>query len=112
MFRIEVHKTQHFLYQIAIRLVGDHLDLFQHIYRHWHGEADCHSFETEDKVEAIRSYFDEGVSNKEDKKVKNRTGAVWPNQIAGHIDDQLGLNPKTVVDVAFFFHKGGHDHWI
>ena len=34
-------KTNNSLEQIDIRLMCDHLALFQHVYRDWNGEADC-----------------------------------------------------------------------
>ena len=40
MFRIMVQKAQNKLDRTDIRLVGDHLEMFQHIYRGWNQEAD------------------------------------------------------------------------
>ena len=73
--------------QNAVTPMGNHLDLFQHIYRDWDGEAyylthkamedgpTWNTFEIKEKFDAIRAYFDGGVSNEEDTHVKNRVGA-------------------------------------
>ena len=61
-----------------------HLDLFQHLYRDWTEEADRLTHEAREKgacwnsftvkegskIEAVRAYFDGGVSRQEDRKVK------------------------------------------
>ena len=39
-FRAEVHKTQILLDQTDIVLMSDHLEICQHIYRDWNGNAD------------------------------------------------------------------------
>ena len=39
-FRMMVQKTQNTLDKTDIRLMGDHSDMFQHIYRDWNQEAD------------------------------------------------------------------------
>ena len=35
-----MQKTQNLLDKTDIRLMGDHLDLFQHVYRDWNEKAD------------------------------------------------------------------------
>ena len=40
MFRAEVHKTQILLDQTDNILMSDHLDICQHVYRDWNGDAD------------------------------------------------------------------------
>ena len=65
MFRAEVHKTQILLDQTDIVLMSDHLDICQHIYRDWNGDADYlthkareegpawNAFQTKERIEAI-----------------------------------------------------------
>ena len=111
-FRAEVHKTQILLDQTDIVLMSDHLDIYQHIYRDWNGDADYLShkareegpawkaFQTKERIEAIRVYFDGGVSHEEDKKVKNRVCPGWLIQVAEAIGKQIGLQWKRVGEVA------------
>ena len=40
MFRTMVQKTQNMLDRTDIHPMGDHLDMFQHIYREWNPESD------------------------------------------------------------------------
>ena len=68
----------------GLRLVGGHLDTFQHVYREWNQEADrlthvarekgtrwnSHVIEKGARVEAVRSFFDGGV--RQDKMEDNR----------------------------------------
>ena len=56
--------------------MGDHLDMFQHVYREWNQEADhpthvarekcatqnSYVMEEGTRVEAVRSFFDGGVN--------------------------------------------------
>ena len=49
------------------------------------------SFPAESKIEAVRSYFDDGVSHDEDKKNRHRVGAGWILQITELIDSQTDL---------------------
>ena len=39
-FKMMVQKTQNTMDKTDIRPMGDHLDMFQHIYRNWNQEAD------------------------------------------------------------------------
>ena len=111
-FRAEVHKTQILLDQTDIILISDHLDMCQHIYRDWNCDADYlthkareegpawNAFQTKERIEAIGVYFDGGVSHEEDKKVKNRVCPGWLIQVTETIGKQIGLQWKTVVEVA------------
>ena len=85
-----MHKTQNMLDKTDIRPMGDHLDMFQHIYRDWNQEADhlthlarekgetWNSYITEagTRIEAVRSFFDRGVSSACDDKFKNKVGSA------------------------------------
>ena len=71
-FRAMVQKTQNMMDKTDMRPVGDHLDMFQHIYRDWNHQADhlthvarekgatwnSYVMEEESRVEAVRSFFD------------------------------------------------------
>ena len=71
--------------------MGDHLDMFQHIYRDWNQEADHLSHVAREKgttwnsyiteagawIEAVRSFFDGGVSTVCDDKIKNRVASAY-----------------------------------
>ena len=79
-----------------IRLMGDHLDKFQHIYREWNQEADhlthvarekgatwnSYIAEAGERFEAVRSFFDGGVSTVCDDKIKHKVGSAYVIQIA------------------------------
>ena len=71
-----------------MRPMGDHLDMFQHIYRDWNQEADrlarmasekgatWNSYVMEEtRIEAVRSFFDGGVSTVCDDKIKHKVGS-------------------------------------
>ena len=74
-----------------IRLMADHLDLFQLIYRDWNEKADCLTHEAREKgascnsftmmegskLEAVKASFDGGVSSQEDRKVKHKVGSAY-----------------------------------
>ena len=76
-----MHKTQN---------MGDHLEMFQHIYRDWNQEADQLTHEAREKgetwnsyiteagtrIEAVRSFCDGGVSSACDDKFKNKVGSA------------------------------------
>ena len=71
-FRKMVQRTQNMLDKTGLRPVGDHLDMFQHVYREWNQEADrlthvargkgatwnSYVIERGARVEAVRSCFD------------------------------------------------------
>ena len=79
-----------------IRPMGDHLDMFQHICRDWNQEADhlthvarekvatrtSYVSEEETRVEAVRSFFDGGVSTQCDDEIKHKVGSANVVQIA------------------------------
>ena len=112
MFRSEVRQKQILLDQTDIVLMSDHLDICQHIYRDWNGDADylTHKAREEDLRGTLfkqrrgsrPSVFIlmAGVSHEEDKKVKNRVCPGWLIQVAEAIGKQIGLQWKTVVEVA------------
>ena len=80
-------KTQNMLDKTDLRPMGDHLDLFQHIYRDWNQEADrpthvarekgatWNSYVMEEgaRIEAVRSFFDGGVSTVCDAQMKKQS---------------------------------------
>ena len=84
----DVQETQKTLDKTEIRPMGDHLDMLQHIYRDWNQEADqlthvarekgetWNSYITEagTRIEAVRSFFDGGVSTACDDKIKKQSG--------------------------------------
>ena len=84
----DVQETQKTLDKTDIRPMGDHLDMLQHIYRDWNQEADqlthvarekgetWNSYITEagTRIEAVRSFFDGGVSTACDDKIKKQSG--------------------------------------
>ena len=100
-FRIMVQKTHNMLDKTDIRPVGDHLDMFQHNCRDWNQEADhlthvarekgetwnSYITEAETRIEAVRSFFDGGVSSVSDDKIKNRVGSAYVIQIAERIEE-------------------------
>ena len=69
-----------------MRPMGDHLDMFQRIYGEWNQEDDhlahvtrkkgatwnSYVMEEETRTEAVRSFFDGGVSIQCDDKIKHR----------------------------------------
>ena len=86
-----VQKTQNMLDRKDVRLVGDHLDIFQHVYTEWNQEADhlthvarkkgatwnSHVMEEGPRVVAVRSFFDGGVSIQCNDKIKNKVGSAF-----------------------------------
>ena len=95
-FKMMVQKTQNTMDKTDIRPMGDHLDMFQHIYRNWNQEADrlthvarekgatwnSYIAEAGARIEAVRSFFDGGVSSTCTDKIKNRVGSAYVIQIA------------------------------
>ena len=91
-----VQKTQNTLDKTDIRPMGDHLDMFHHIYRDWNQEADrlkhvarengatwkFYIAEAGARIEAVRSFFDSCVSSTCTDKIKNRVGSAYVIQTA------------------------------
>ena len=81
-----MQKTQNLLDKTDIRPMADHLDLFQPICRDWNEKADRLTLEAREKgaswnsfmmfegskLEAVRAYFDGGVSKQDDRNVKHK----------------------------------------
>ena len=94
-----MQKTQNMLDKTDIRPMGDHVDIFQHIYRDWNQRAGrlthvaretgttWKSYITEagTRIEAVRSFFDGGVRTVCDDKIKNEVGSAWVIQIAENL---------------------------
>ena len=94
-FRMMVRKTQNTMDKTDIRPMGNHLDLFQQISRDWNQEADrlthvardigatwnSYIAEARARIEAVRSFFECGVSSACTDKIKNRAGSVYAIQI-------------------------------
>ena len=85
--RAEVQKTRICWRTTDIRQMADHLDLFQHIYRGWNEKAHRLTHEQGanwisfmmlegSKLEAVRAFFNVGVSKKEDCKVIHKVGSA------------------------------------
>ena len=103
-------KTQNTMDKTDIRPMGDHLDMFLHIYRDWNQEADrlthvarekgatwnSYIAEAEARIEAVRSFFEGGVSSACTDKIKNRVGSACVIQIAEnrgrHAQDEVEDN--------------------
>ena len=91
-----IQKTQNTMEKTDIRPMGDHLNMLHHIYREWNQEADrlthvarekgetLYSYiaEAGERIEAVRSFFDGGVSGVCSDKIKNRVGSAYVFQIA------------------------------
>ena len=89
-------RIQNMLDKTDIRPMGDHLDMFQHIYREWNQEADhltnvgrekgatwiSYIAEAGARFEAVRSFFDGGVSTVCDGKILHKVGSAYVIQIA------------------------------
>ena len=114
-FRTMVQKTQNMMDKIDIRPMGDHVDMFQHIYRDWNQEADhlthvarergatWNSFMMEegDRLEAVRSCFDGGVNIHYDVKIKHQVGSAYVTQSAERIGESAKkMEWNTIVEVA------------
>ena len=79
-----VQRTQNVLDKTDLRPTADHLDMFQHVYRKWNQEADrlthvarekgvtwnSNVMEKRARIEAVRGFFDGGVSSECDAPVK------------------------------------------
>ena len=95
-FRMMVQRTQNVLDRTDIRLIGDHLDMLQHIYIEWNREADrlthvarekgatWNSYVIEEgaQIEAVRYFFDGGVSKECHRQIRNKVGSAYVIQIA------------------------------
>ena len=110
-----VRKTQNMLDKTDIRLMADHLDLFQHIDRDWNEKADRRTHEAREKgaswnsfamkegskLEAARAYFDGGISKQEDRKVKQKVGSAYVFQASERIEEAAEkMEWKTQVEVS------------
>ena len=110
-----IQKTQNTMDKTDIRPMGDYLDMFHHIYREWNQEADrlthvarekgatwnSYTHEAGERIEAVRCFFDGGVSSACTDKIKNRVGSAYVIQIAGQIEeDRHKMKWKTITDVA------------
>ena len=85
-FRMEIHKTRNILHKMDLRLMADHLDVFQR-----NQEADRLTFVAREKgdtwnpyvkgegekIEAVGSFFDGGVSSVRDSSTKNKVGSAF-----------------------------------
>ena len=79
--------------------MGDHQDMFLHIYSDWNEDADhlthvarekgatcnSHMIEEETRIEAVRSFLDGGVSTVCDDQIKNKVGSAYVIQIAENL---------------------------
>ena len=84
--RMMVQKTQNTLDKTDIRPMGDHFDMFQHIYmeadrlthmaRETGATWNSHIAEAGARIEDLRSFFDGGVSRACTDKRKNRVGSA------------------------------------
>ena len=100
-FRMMVQKTQNMLDKTHLRPLGDHLDMFQHIYRDCNQEAkrlthaarekgatwNSYVMEEGARIEAVRSFFDTGVSTVCDAQIENKVGSSYVIQIAERIEE-------------------------
>ena len=108
-----MQKTQNMLDKTDIRPMGNHLDMFQIIYRDWNQEAghliqkgetwNSYITEAETRIEAVRSFFDGGVSSARTDKIKNRVGSAYVIQIAENEEDTHKMKWKTITEVAKIF---------
>ena len=84
-----IQKTQIMLDKTDIRPMGDHLDMFHHMYREWNREADRHmlqwkkgatwnfyTVEAGERIEAVRCFFDGGVSSACTDKINTEWGLL------------------------------------
>ena len=114
-FRAEVQRTQNFFDIRDLRPMSDHMDLCQHIYREWNENADCltHKAREEgcswnfftvresEKREAVRAFFDGGVSNPDDRNVRYKVGYGYLIQASEKIEEgEDKMRWRTIVEVA------------
>ena len=85
-FRKEIQKLQNMLNKMDSRPMANHLDIFHHVYREWNQEADrlthvarekgctwnSYAKEEGEKIKAVWSLFDGGVSLQVDSSVKKK----------------------------------------
>ena len=89
--------------------------MFQHVYREWNQETDRLTHVARDKgatwnsdakgegekIEAVRSFFDGGVSSEGDSSAKNRVGPAYVIQVADRIEEDANQTKwKTIIEVA------------
>ena len=93
-FRTMVQKTQNMLDRTNIHPMGDHLDMFQHIYREWNQETDhlthvarekgatwnSYVMEEGSRLEAVRADFMEESTY----KMITRSSARWCQQVSSN----------------------------
>ena len=114
-----VQKTQNVLDRTDFRHMGDHLDLFQHIFREWNQEANqlthvarekgatWNSFVIEEgaQIEAVRCHFDGGAKCR--GQIRNRLGSAYVMQIAEKIEEELSnMKWKTLIEDAKILLEG------
>ena len=114
-FRAEVRRTQNLLDKTDLRPTRDHLDLFQHFHREWNQRGDRLTHDAREKgaswnpfekiegekMEAVRAYFDGGVSEKTDDRVKHKVGSVYVAQSSERTEENAeNMTWKTCVEVA------------
>ena len=89
-FMKNIQRTQNMLDKTDLRPMADHMDMFQHVYREWNREADRLTHEAREKgviwnsyvmgkgerVEAMRGFFDGGVSSGWKSPIKNKVGSA------------------------------------
>ena len=100
-FKMMIQKTQNTMDKTDIRPMGDHLDMFHHIYREWNQEADrltnvarekgatwiSYTFEAGERIEAVICFFDGGVSSACTDKIKHRVVSAYVIQIAENFEE-------------------------
>ena len=100
-FRKMLQKTKNMLDKTDLVPMTDHLDLFQHIYREWNQEADrlthvarekgatwnSYAKGKGEKIQAVRSFFDEGVSSECDSSTKSKGRSAYVIQVEERIEE-------------------------
>ena len=114
-FRKMVQRTHNILDRTDLRPMADHLDIFQQVFREWNQEAvrlthvarekettwNSYVMKEGERIEAVRGYFDGGVSLACKGPIKNKVGSAYVIQIAEDIVESSGkMKWKTIVEVA------------
>ena len=96
-------RTQKKLDKTGLRPMGDHVDMFQHVYREWNQEAgrlmhvareegttwNSYVMEKGARVEAVGSFFDGGVSSECNAQIKNKVDSAFVIQFAERIEEEI-----------------------
>ena len=97
------------------RPMADHSDMFQRIYQEWNQEADrlthvarekrvtwySYVISKGDRIEAVRSFFDGGVTSECNALVKKEVGSAYVIQVAERIDEDMHkMKWRTIIEVA------------